>query len=244
MLQSDVATAAEGRCSACPHSRTGCAGAVICRFAARGAQRPSLREMPRGARRRLPPDAGRWRFVAVREGLVAASADTGDGRRQILCLTGPDELVCPAMPGGPAHSLEALAPARICEIDLSADAPRLARDPDYWRTLYQLAGEGLSRAASCIVGLGRLDGPSRLAAFLSEMCERMGRAGEGGGRSLSLPMTREDIADHLGLSPETVSRLFTRLRREGLVAFRTPTVMEIPDPAALRRAAGLAPAGA
>jgi CRP/FNR family transcriptional regulator len=42
-------------------------------------------------------------------------------------------------------------------------------------------------------------------------------------------MTRNDIADHLGLTIETVSRTFSKLKAEGLIALPTPTRLEIRD---------------
>jgi len=224
------------RRSRCPHAEEGCAGAALCRFAPPARQCPQPLRLRRGGTVALGPVPVRRRFHAVRAGLAAVVARAPDGRRQILCLSGPGELVCPAVPGGDDHALEALAPLTLCEIVLEPGCSRLARDADFAETLYALAGRGLADSAARLVALGRMDAPSRLAAFLVEMGGRLGRPGRAG-LTLALPMTREDIADYLGLNPETVSRQLGRLRRAGLIEMRTPTRMAIPDPAVLERLA-------
>lgn len=190
-----------------------------------------LRCVPKGARVRLG-EADALRFRAVREGLVAVSLDSSQGRRQILCLTGPGELVCPGVPREGGTRIEALAASRVCEIDLRTEGARLARDPDFAAQMYELTARGLAQAAARLVALGRLDGTTRLTGFLAEMAGRLGERTDGT-LHLVLPMTREDIADCLGLNAETVSRILTRLRKAGLLRMRTPTLMEVPDPEAL-----------
>jgi CRP-like cAMP-binding protein len=59
------------------------------------------------------------------------------------------------------------------------------------------------------------------------------RLTRGGDSALVLPITRYDIADHLGIAVETVSRTMTQLRRRGSIALRTPRAVEIRDPAIL-----------
>jgi CRP/FNR family nitrogen fixation transcriptional regulator len=70
--------------------------------------------------------------------------------------------------------------------------------------------------------LGRKSSMERVAAFLLEMDERLAAAGV-----LSLPMSRRDIADYLGLSIETVSRTVSHLHREGVLEFIGFTQREI-----------------
>ncbi|MCV6596054.1 MAG: helix-turn-helix domain-containing protein [Mangrovicoccus sp.] len=65
--------------------------------------------------------------------------------------------------------------------------------------------------------------------FLAEMAARSGYG------ETHLPMSREDIADYLGLNAETVSRIMTRLRKSGLVQFQSPTDYTIPDMGAITR---------
>lgn len=61
--------------------------------------------------------------------------------------------------------------------------------------------------------LGRKTAEERIASFLLDLFRRMGKAD-----SVWLPMSRTDIADHLGLTMDTVSRGFSHLKSEGIIA--------------------------
>jgi CRP/FNR family transcriptional regulator len=69
--------------------------------------------------------------------------------------------------------------------------------------------------------LGRKSAPERVASFLVHLSDKSIAIG-GTGVSLSLPMSRHDIADFIGLTAETVSRVLTQLTRDGLIAIPQP----------------------
>jgi CRP/FNR family nitrogen fixation transcriptional regulator len=75
--------------------------------------------------------------------------------------------------------------------------------------------------------LGRKGATERVAAFLLKMAERAGST------RLTLPMSRTDIADYLGLTIESVSRSFTQLEREGAIALPSARHVELRDRAQL-----------
>jgi CRP/FNR family nitrogen fixation transcriptional regulator len=79
----------------------------------------------------------------------------------------------------------------------------------------KLLARSLQHAEGHLLLLGRQTSVERVAAFLMEMDQRLQSHGE-----MSLPMTRRDIADYLGLTIESVSRAFSMFRREGLLSFR------------------------
>ncbi|MEM9099438.1 MAG: helix-turn-helix domain-containing protein, partial [Pseudomonadota bacterium] len=81
--------------------------------------------------------------------------------------------------------------------------------------------------------LGRMTAAERVLSFLNELVEHQGET-SGDSVQVDLAMTREDIADYLGLKAETVSRLLGRVRKTGLIVFDGPTHFSVPDPAALR----------
>lgn len=97
---------------------------------------------------------------------------------------------------------------------------RFATAMDFSRELLPLALHGLARAQKHLLVLGRQNATERVAAFLVDMAER-----QGGFDRLELPMSRADIADYLGLSIETVSRTFTRLKEQGII--RLPTLRSV-----------------
>ena len=91
----------------------------------------------------------------------------------------------------------------------------------------------LSSAQQCIFLLGHRTAAERVAAFLLNAAARMGAD-----RNVLLPMSRNDIADHLGLTIHTVSRTISDLCRRGLIALEGPQCCRIVNEAQLRALAG------
>lgn len=79
-----------------------------------------------------------------------------------------------------------------------------------------LAVDNLTRAHEHLLLLGRHDCSERVALFLLEMSQR-----QHGSSHVVLPMARRDVADYLGLSPETLSRVLTRMKSEGIIKLLT-----------------------
>lgn len=99
---------------------------------------------------------------------------------------------------------------------------RLAAGADMSRQLLPLALKSLTRAQEHLLVLGRQNAIERVAAFLVDMAER-----QGGLRQVELPMSRMDIGDYLGLTIETVSRVFTRLKDKGVIRLLNLRSIEI-----------------
>lgn len=99
---------------------------------------------------------------------------------------------------------------------------RLAAAGDVSRALLPLALQSLVRAQEHLLVLGRQHAPERVAAFLLDMAER-----QGGDNRFDLPMSRMDIADYLGLTIETVSRVFTKLKEKGVIRLASLRCVEI-----------------
>lgn len=81
--------------------------------------------------------------------------------------------------------------------------------------LMALALRGMLKAQEHLLVIGRQCARERVAAFLLDMAERQGDDG-----MIELPMPRIDIADYLGLTIETVSRTFAKLRAQGVIELR------------------------
>lgn len=101
------------------------------------------------------------------------------------------------------------------------------------RRLRQAGAVSLRGAQARLVLLGRKTASERIASFLVEMVERLPQVRPG---VLHLPMSRTDVADHLGLTIETVCRVLAALRREGTIAIERGSVT-IHDAVALRQMA-------
>jgi CRP/FNR family nitrogen fixation transcriptional regulator len=101
------------------------------------------------------------------------------------------------------------------------------------RRLHDVASISLRLAHARLVLLGRKTASERIASFLLEMIDRLPHARPG---VLDLPMGRTDMADHLGLTVETVCRVLAHLRREGTIAIDRSN-LTIRDTAALEQMA-------
>jgi CRP/FNR family nitrogen fixation transcriptional regulator len=106
--------------------------------------------------------------------------------------------------------------------------------PDLSRRLRMLTLGHLRAAQERLILLGRKTATERLASFVLEMEQR--RSDQGRTR-LDLPMCRTDIADHLGLTVETVCRVLAHLRREGVLGV-SRAGLQVLDRAALHDLAG------
>lgn len=154
-----------------------------------------------------------------------------DGRRQITGIELKGDIVNGLRDSEDAPFwLEALEPTTICELNFTNLGPALYDDPKFLAEVSQLLQERLEFATRHIATLGRLDSTERVTLFLAQMAVRSPGPGP-----VRLPMSREDIADYLGLNAETVSRILSRVKKSGLVRFLSPTEYVIPDMKAVER---------
>ncbi|MEP7453415.1 helix-turn-helix domain-containing protein [Phyllobacterium sp. SB3] len=100
---------------------------------------------------------------------------------------------------------------------------------DILQELFSLTLRSLTRAQEHLLVLGRQTAAERVAAFLLDLAER-----QGGLEQVEMPMSRTDIGDYLGLTIETVSRVFSRLKDKGIIALPTLRSVEIKKWNALR----------
>lgn len=100
---------------------------------------------------------------------------------------------------------------------------------DISQEMFSLTLRSLTRAQEHLLVLGRQTAAERVAAFLLDLAER-----QGGLELVDMPMSRMDIGDYLGLTIETVSRVFSRLKDKGIIALPTLRSAEIKKWNALR----------
>jgi CRP/FNR family nitrogen fixation transcriptional regulator len=169
----------------------------------------------------------------VMAGCVRSLALMPDGRRQVAEFHLAGDLL--GLDGRDAHRLsaEGVGDAILLRFPRRQLEAAAVRDPAAARDLYDLACRSLEVTQRRLMVLGRKTAAERLASFLLEMAERCG-----GSRRFALPMSRQDIADHLGLTIETVSRVFSQFRRKGLIALPTAQRVELRDREALEGASG------
>jgi len=190
----------------------------------------------------------------VIEGVLKLSASTMDGRDQTLGIMFPSDFI--GRPFGPTsnHSVIALTDARICTFTRGAFDEFAQGHPDLEHRLLQRTLTELDRARNWMLLLGRKSAGERVAAFLLEMATRLDATRLDTTRPacandddddldqaplrFELPFGRQDIADLLGLTIETVSRQITRLRDEGVISTPDRRTILVLDHDALEIAAG------
>lgn len=159
-----------------------------------------------------------------------------DGRRQIAGFLLPGDFVGLSGADTHRHDIEAVTESALCRFrDEDMQALR-ARFPDLERRLLAHACTELDAAHEHLLALARLNPVERLAAFLLDVAARRARWAPDA-RDVVLPMGRADIGDHLGLTIETVSRSFTKLRQQGLIAVPDAHTVTLLDRAGLQRLA-------
>ena len=161
---------------------------------------------------------------SIVSGVVALQKTLEDGRRQMVgLLFASDFIGRPLRPEAPYDAI-AITPVRMCLFQRSAFEDVLTRNTSLERRLLEMTLDELDAARDWMLLLGRKTAQEKLASFLLILARRealLAKHEVGVGESYAIPLTREQIAEFLGLTIETVSRQFTSLRKKGLI--------ELPD---------------
>jgi CRP/FNR family nitrogen fixation transcriptional regulator len=150
----------------------------------------------------------------VIEGAVRTHKLLSDGRRQIGAFHLPGDIF--GLENGDFHrfTAEAIVDTTVRLVKRQSLERVAKTDPAILRSLRTMTTANLQHVENRILLLGRNTARERVAAFLMEMNGRLTSAGV-----IALPMNRRDIADYLGLTIETVSRMFSAFERKGYLRF-------------------------
>lgn len=149
-----------------------------------------------------------------------------DGRRQITGFLSSGNLVGLAPEGIHVYTAEAVTEVTLCRYGRAAFERLIDEAPGFAKRLLAVTSHELRAAQEQMLLLGRKTAMEKVASFLLVIAKQQGVDGT---QEVDVPMTRSDIADYLGLTIETVSRTFTKLKQDGLIALPTPNRMEILD---------------
>ncbi|SDE37227.1 transcriptional regulator FnrL [Limimaricola pyoseonensis] len=163
-------------------------------------------------------------------GSATMSRTLEDGRRQMVGLLLPSDFIGRPGRSASAYDVVALSDVTLCRFERRTFERLVRETPHIATRLLTMTLDELDAARDWTVVLGRMTARERLAAFLVSLARRRARSGAGAGRALTLqlPLSREAMADHLGLTIETTSRQVTALRKDGLI--ETPSLREIRIP--------------
>lgn len=156
-----------------------------------------------------------------------------DGRRQIDEFHFAGDYF--GIEAGDVHRVtaEAMVDTTVRMVRRGALSNLAAQRSDVAKALFRLTVAGLQRSQDHVLMLGRKSARERVVGLLIDLADRVGAREE-----LDVPMSRQDMADYLGLTIETVSRSLTQLQADGVIALPTTRHIVLRDRAALRRLHG------
>jgi CRP/FNR family transcriptional regulator len=157
----------------------------------------------------------------VTEGMARLYKLLPDGRRQIIGFALPGDFLGLSLSDRFSFSADAVDDMRVCRISRTKFSQQLDEKPHLMKRLHEMAANELMIAQDQLVVLGRRSAEERLAVFLLGLRKRFARIHHLS-PTVPLPMSRQDIADYLGLTIETVSRTFSKM-------FKEKTLLNVPD---------------
>lgn len=173
-------------------------------------------------------------IFTVTTGCFKSYKQLADGRRQITGFYFPGDFIGLSQREHYLVDVEAVTQSSVCQMRRS-DLKLLSRQmPKIEHRLYDLTSDALAELQGQVLLLGRKTAQERLATFIMMLSDRAGEDGESAD-TVRVPMTRQDIADFLGLTIETVSRTFSALRKKGVIGTETKGEIDILDNDALAR---------
>lgn len=158
-----------------------------------------------------------------------------DGRRHVVGFMYPGEFLGISIDDEHAFTAELIEDSELCSFPRGRFTSFLAEHPAMEHELYRMAAHELSAAQQQLVLLGRKTAMERVASFLLLLSDRAEQALGSKAAVVHLPMSRADIADYLGLTKETVSRILSTLRAARLLRLRALDQVEILDRAMLEQ---------
>jgi CRP/FNR family transcriptional regulator len=155
-------------------------------------------------------------FVVLRDGLLAVDATPTKGKLQVLDFLVPGDIVtAPIIRRAPGLAVRAITPARIISLD-SALLEQNVPPQDFWAFLFSRCQHQLVRTSLHQLMIGRLEIEPRVASFILALAYSYG-AGHSADTTVSLPMSRADIANYLVINSDTLSRTMMKFAALGLI---------------------------
>ncbi len=175
----------------------------------------------------------RMEFVAsVVKGIATLSQTMEDGRTQMVGLLLPSDFI--GRPGREAAPFDVVAVSdlTICAFRKRPFEQLMASSPTIQRRLLEMTLDELDSAREWMLVLGRKTAREKIASLLTILARRdasLGKQVPANGMVFELPLTREAMADYLGLTLETVSRQISALRKSGIIILEGKRKVIIPQ---------------
>lgn len=169
----------------------------------------------------------------VEIGHVCIYRTLADGRRQVVDFAYPGDLIGLGAMAEHTNNAQATTRTRVRCMPVSVLQQAVREDGQLGLKLYEAMSRELIASRELLFTVSQRTAGERVASFLIALSRRNERNGECP-TEFVLPMTRSDIADFLGLTIETVSRTFTKLRTDGVIDLAQSVLVTIVDLEALK----------
>ncbi|MEM1315433.1 MAG: Crp/Fnr family transcriptional regulator [Pseudomonadota bacterium] len=166
------------------------------------------------------------------EGVAGMSRLLADGRRQVVGLLFPGDFIGRPFSHEAPFDVVSLSETRLCAFPRARFETFVREMPSLEHRLLEMTLDELDSAREWMVLLGRKTAREKLASFFA-LAGRRGARLHGAvptdGMMIELPLTREDMADFLGLTIETVSRQIGALKKDGLIQLVDARHLHVPS---------------
>lgn len=178
---------------------------------------------------------------SVVSGIATLTQTMEDGRTQMVGLLLPSDFV--GRPGreGAAYDVVATTDVVMCCFRKKPFEDLMVKTPHIAHRLLEMTLDELDAAREWMLVLGRKTAREKIASLLSIIARRNAALtpdGMVGKMVFDLPLTREAMADYLGLTLETVSRQMSALKKDGVIVLETKRHVTVPDMQRLLEEAG------
>lgn len=172
-------------------------------------------------------------FVAsVVEGVASMAQTLEDGRRQMVGLLLPSDFLGRPTREVAPFDVTAATPLTLCCFRRAPFRDLIETMPHISRRLLEMTLDDLDAAREWMLILGRKTAREKIASFLAIIARRDAALAGGAGSgsvTFDLPLTRESMADYLGLTLETVSRQISALKKDGVIVLDGKRRISVPD---------------
>ena len=177
-----------------------------------------------------------WPVVSIASGVLSLQHLLQDGRKTIAALFMPGDIVDMRGMASRHHGhLIALGKTEICRLSPTAFEAVIDDNMDAQKVAWNSLRSQTYRAMDHAADLAKKQALEKLASFIFECRHR--QADPKPGSRVHIPVRRIDLADYLGMQPETVSRCFKDMQARGIIGFEGKSNLEILDIPTLRRIA-------
>ena len=177
-------------------------------------------------------------YASVMRGVIKLSKVLEDGRQQVVGLQFSPDFLGRLFGRQSAINADAASEVELCRMPKSVVERMVAQNPALEGRLLEQTLRELDEAREWMVTLGRKTATEKVASFLYLIATHEDPSHDDNSVVFDLPITRADIADFLGLTVETVSRQFSRLRASGVIEIENYRHVMVPDLSRLKNSCG------